>query len=84
MDTCKGDSGGPIVANINGQFTLVGITSFGLKDGCGSKVAGYYADVSYSDNFKFINSVKSTGVEHDLEISGISKALREFLKLLND
>jgi len=32
-DTCKQDSGGPAVAEINGKATLVGITSWG--DGCG-------------------------------------------------
>ena len=57
VDTCKGDSGGPIVANINGRFTLIGITSFGQKDACGSKVPNVFADVSYPDILKFINSV---------------------------
>jgi len=57
IDTCRGDSGGPIIANINGKFTLIGITSFGQKDGCGSKVPNVFADVSYPDILKFINSV---------------------------
>ena len=55
--TCRGDSGGPVVANINGQFTVIGLTSFGLKDSCGTNVPGVYADVSYPDNLKFIHSV---------------------------
>ena len=55
--TCSGDSGGPVVANINGQFTLIGLTSFGLKESCGTNVPGVYADVSYPDILKFIYSV---------------------------
>ena len=57
MDTCSGDSGGPIIANIDGQFNLIGITSFGKKDGCGSKVPHLFADVSHPEILKFINSV---------------------------
>ena len=57
IDTCSGDSGGPIVANINGQFTLIGITSFGQKDGCGIEAPALYADVSYPEILTFINSV---------------------------
>ena len=55
--TCKGDSGGPVVANIDGHFTLIGLTSFGKKDSCGGNVPGVYADVSYPDILKFIHSV---------------------------
>ena len=54
---CRGDSGGPVVANINGQFTLIGLTSFGLEDSCGTNVPDVFADVSYPDNLKFIHSV---------------------------
>ena len=54
---CKGDSGGPVVSNINGQFTLIGLSSFTAEDGCHSNEPGYYADVSYSENLKFIYSV---------------------------
>ena len=57
VDICPGDSGGPVVANINGRFRLIGISSFGRKDSCGGKVPGVYADVSYPDNLKFIHSV---------------------------
>jgi len=32
-DACKGDSGGPAVAEIQGRATLLGITSWGY--GCG-------------------------------------------------
>ena len=56
-NTCKGDSGGPVVANIEGRFTLVGITSFGLPNTCSSNTVGYYTDVSYYRNLDFIHSV---------------------------
>ena len=55
--TCPGDSGGPVVANIDGRFTLIGITSFGLPNTCRSNQVGYYADVSYPEILTFINSV---------------------------
>ena len=55
--TCPGDSGGPVVANVNGQFTVIGLTSFGLEDSCGTNVPGVYADVSYPEILTFINSV---------------------------
>ena len=57
IDTCKGDSGGPVVANINGQFTVIGVSSYMKRDGCGHTVPGGYADVSYPDILKFIYSV---------------------------
>ena len=55
--TCPGDSGGPVVANVNGQFTLIGLSSFGKKYSCGTNVPGVYADVSYPDILQFIHSV---------------------------
>ena len=57
IDTCTGDGGGPVVANINDQFTVIGLFSFLKKDSCGGKVPGVYTDVSYPDNLKFIHSV---------------------------
>ena len=55
--TCPGDSGGPVVANINGHFTVIGLSSFGRTDGCGGSAPSFYADVSYPDILKFIKSV---------------------------
>ena len=57
IDTCKGDSGGPVIANINYQFTVIGISSYMKTGSCGDTVPGGYADVSYSENLKFIHTV---------------------------
>ncbi|KAH9638174.1 hypothetical protein HF086_008778 [Spodoptera exigua] len=32
--TCQGDSGGPLVVNSNNRRILIGVTSFGHRDGC--------------------------------------------------
>ena len=57
IDTCKGDSGGPVIANINNQFTVIGLSSYMKTGSCGDTVPGGYSDVSYSDNLKFIHNV---------------------------
>ncbi|XP_060558530.1 plasma kallikrein-like, partial [Ruditapes philippinarum] len=44
-DTCQGDSGGPLICEINGQSTVIGITSWGK--GCSQHEApGVYTKVS--------------------------------------
>ena len=54
-DACGGDSGGPLIANIDGKFTLVGVTSWGSSD-CGSaNNPGVYADISNPSMMRFIN-----------------------------
>ncbi|XP_077966935.1 uncharacterized protein LOC144420943 isoform X2 [Styela clava] len=45
-DSCRGDSGGPMVCVRNGKWYLTGITSFGFKE-CGTKGhAGIYAPMN--------------------------------------
>lgn len=44
-DTCSGDSGGPLLCQMRGRWTVVGVTSFG--DGCGRRGKyGIYASVA--------------------------------------
>ncbi|CAL1261129.1 unnamed protein product [Larinioides sclopetarius] len=44
IDSCAGDSGGPLLVRKNGRWTLFGVTSFG--DGCGEKGKyGIYSSV---------------------------------------
>ena len=56
-NTCRGDSGGPLIANIDGKFTLVGVTSWG-PGGCdASNNIGVYVDISETNMFNFINQI---------------------------
>ena len=56
VNTCLGDGGGPLIANIDGKFTLVGVTSWGK--GCGGPNSpGVYSDVSHPSMMKFINQI---------------------------
>jgi len=46
VDTCQGDSGGPFVCEIEGAYTLLGLTSFGF--GCGEPdFPGIYTRVAH-------------------------------------
>ncbi|KFM81961.1 Chymotrypsinogen B, partial [Stegodyphus mimosarum] len=54
VDSCAGDSGGPLLYQKNGKWTIYGITSFG--EGCGQKGKyGIYAKVA-----KFVRWIKKT------------------------
>ena len=46
-DTCKGDSGGPLMVDLNGgTFTQVGIVSAGSVNGCATDAPGIYTKVT--------------------------------------
>ena len=56
--TCSGDSGGPLLANIDGKFTLVGVTSWGTTRECsGPDHYGVYADISERSMLDFISQI---------------------------
>ncbi|CAK1582732.1 unnamed protein product [Parnassius mnemosyne] len=44
--TCQGDSGGPLAVNSGGRRVLVGVTSFGHRDGCSVGYPAAYARVT--------------------------------------
>ncbi len=53
VDTCMGDSGGPVIATIDGTPTVVGVTSWGPSIGvavCGIDEPSVYADASVVRN----------------------------------
>ena len=60
-NTCKGDSGGPLIANIDGKFTLVGVTSWGPSGCGGSNNIGVYTDISEKSMMRFINNISTPG-----------------------
>lgn len=41
VSSCNGDSGGPVIANVAGTFTVVGVTSYGPVSCDGHSVAGW-------------------------------------------
>jgi secreted trypsin-like serine protease len=52
VDTCQGDSGGPLFTQVSGQYTQIGIVSWGF--GCGAGKPGVYAEVNNSSISDFI------------------------------
>jgi len=57
IDTCLGDSGGPLMAFVNNSWVLAGITSF--SDGCArSDQPGVYTGVSSLVSF-VLTTIKS-------------------------
>ncbi|MFZ5757736.1 MAG: S1 family peptidase [Pseudomonadota bacterium] len=51
VDTCSGDSGGPLLRDVSGQWQQVGITSFGGNTCADSEQPGVYTDVGYYAGF---------------------------------
>ena len=47
IDSCQGDSGSPLMTNVNNLWTCTGIVSYGI--GCG--YGGYYTRISYYQSF---------------------------------
>ena len=53
-DTCLGDSGGPLICNVEGRATMVGLTSRGV--GCAFEgYPGLYTSIL--ENFDWLNSM---------------------------
>ncbi|NDC37257.1 MAG: serine protease [Proteobacteria bacterium] len=46
VDSCNGDSGGPLIASIGGGWKLLGIVSYGQNLRCAFRTYGYYTKVS--------------------------------------
>lgn len=53
-DACKGDSGGPLMRNIDGNYYLIGVVSFGPNPCAIKGVPGVYTNVA-----KFIDWIRS-------------------------
>eukprot|EP01025_Chloroclados_australasicus_P000538 TRINITY_DN10254_c0_g1_i10.p1 TRINITY_DN10254_c0_g1~~TRINITY_DN10254_c0_g1_i10.p1 ORF type:complete len:592 (-),score=25.25 TRINITY_DN10254_c0_g1_i10:1409-3043(-) len=47
VDTCRGDSGGPVLQVIDNNYVVVGITSYGDGEDCQAGSMGVYTRVSY-------------------------------------
>mgnify|MGYP001389486612 CR=1 FL=1 len=58
-NTCRGDSGGPILVLRSGKWRLAGVTSNGRLTNCGSGDTAFYANILDPSNRSFINSVAS-------------------------
>jgi hypothetical protein len=54
--SCNGDSGGPLLANLNGSSYLVGVTSWGAED-CELGAPSVYVRLSY-----YVDSIKTEGI----------------------
>jgi S1-C subfamily serine protease len=65
--SCKGDSGGPMLKEVNGKFQVVGVDhAAGIING---ELSTDYIDVTRSDNRDFIKQVNAT---YELNIEGLN------------
>ncbi|XP_026730700.1 uncharacterized protein LOC113495898 [Trichoplusia ni] len=66
--TCSGDSGGPLAVQINGQTTLVGVSSYGAQAGC---AAGFPA--AFTRVTSFVNWINSNQMKQRLNIVRLNR-----------
>ena len=56
--SCRGDSGGPLFANLGSKTLLVGVTSWGATD-CELRVPSFYVRLSY-----YVDRIKNEGIKN--------------------
>ena len=71
-DACRGDSGGPLMCQQNGEFVLHGVVSHG--ESCAEEWPGIYANVFH--NMDLVNSVTKVSL-----YSIFLKGLNDFVSL---
>lgn len=86
-DTCKGDSGGPLMLFSHGRWQLAGLTSYGGI--CGSPgFAGVYTRISYYDSYiqEIINSndtyiIQTKQIDEIINLNSNTKSFYEKSKI---
>ena len=90
VDTCSGDSGGPLISSINGDSRLLGITSWG--HGCATELGGgvytrssayYYWAYGISAE-KHLEWILKALKKNKIKIKKIKKRFQYALNLIND